>query len=83
MKATKAPPGQTTEATQATESRTCPTCGLPQKLWSDTKGYRSDYCCRGCAEGGQCTCGQPVSSGTKGVKPDSARGRIESSQENE
>ena len=43
------------------EERTCPTCGMDEKDWGNTQGYRQGdeaYCCEGCAEGTGCTCGE-------------------------
>ncbi len=43
--------------------QTCPNCGMPKSEWQGDggEGYTKDgvtYCCRGCAEGTGCTCGQ-------------------------
>jgi hypothetical protein len=38
---------------------TCARCALPRSQWSEEEGYPTVervYCCRGCADGGACTC---------------------------
>lgn len=40
---------------------TCPNCNMPRGQWKGNggEGYTKAgqaYCCRGCAEGGACTC---------------------------
>ena len=40
----------------------CPGCGMEQKDWNENQGQGHQqgqelYCCRGCAEGTGCTCG--------------------------
>jgi len=47
--------------TGATQTATCPNCGMSKSMWTENKGqgYTKDgetYCCRGCAEGTGCTC---------------------------
>jgi hypothetical protein len=42
--------------------RACPGCGSPEDNWTaeDGEGYEKDgkiYCCAGCAEEDECTCG--------------------------
>ncbi|MBW3661248.1 MAG: hypothetical protein KY397_06400 [Gemmatimonadetes bacterium] len=37
----------------------CPECGKDREEWPDPTGYVKEgerYCCRGCAEGTDCTC---------------------------
>lgn len=43
------------------EEEVCPNCGMDRSEWKGNqgKGYSKDgetYCCRGCAQGTDCTC---------------------------
>jgi hypothetical protein len=45
------------------ESQTCPGCGMRREDWKENKGrgIQADdatYCCRGCADGNGCSCGE-------------------------
>lgn len=46
----------------------CPSCGMERDEWATLAGFENDgktYCCRGCAEGAECTCTTAASEETE------------------